>query len=203
MKMVRAQPSGGANIIFKDDPARAKLVKFASPTLIWSTKSGSSAAQMASAKGATASVVLDLVRATRFERGFDFELGVKQGDGTVRRYTLTIFPMQVRALQGNEVRMLGTNLDNTGYHEYRIAVRPDGIAQVYLDNTPLGLLAGEIVPDEEGIKESYMRIGKTVSRGDFIAHLAAAGFDTDGAFAPSAEGPSVKMQAGEEDREEL
>ncbi len=191
MKMVKTLASGACNIIFKDDETRPGA-KFSSPTLFWTNK-GDELAD--TANGATAKIDLELIQASDAQRGFDLEFCLKQADGKLRKYLLTIFPMQVRALQGGEVRFIGLDLDNTsGYHEYRIAVRKDGMAQVYYDNRLLAVFAGEIAES----KSPYVRFGKTISEGNMIAHLASVGLDTNGAYAP---GPrdGGKRQKGEEE----
>lgn len=189
----RALQSGAANIIFKDDETRPGI-KFSSPTMIWDAASG---AGLKAGSGVTVNLVLELIRASNLERGFDIEAGLKQADGTLRLYTLTIFPMQVRALLGSETRYLGTNLDNAGaYHEYRIAIRPDGVAQVYFDGRPMGTFAGQTVSGNAA-KTSFVRFGKTLPKGFLIAHLASAGLDTTGAFAAPTHG--VVPASGEKD----
>jgi len=196
-ELLKAMGSGALNIIFKDDPSRRSDIRFASPTLYWTT---GDAKNLQASKGATAEIDMQLVRATNPLRGFDFEMDMKQGDGTLRRYLLTIFPMEVQAWQGGEVRKIGYNLDNAGdSHRYRIAVRADGIAQVYFDDQPLGVLAGDVVPGEK----SFIRIGKTVSDGFLILHLGNVAFDTGGAYAPvaGAAAPSRKSHTNEDDNE--
>jgi sialate O-acetylesterase len=163
----------------KDEPERSGA-KFTSPTFFWTKplKTGEA--------GCTVAVDLDMIRAGRFERGFDLEVVRPGPDGAPRRYLVTIFPMQIRAVQGNEVRLLAGNLDNTGPREYRLAVRADGIAQVYFDGRLIGVLGGEILRGETPESSAYARIGKTVGDGDFLMRLYAAGVDEEGAFTPIA-----------------
>jgi sialate O-acetylesterase len=173
----------------KDEPERSGP-KFTSPTFYWTKP-----LEGASGTGCTVSVELHIIRAGRFERGFDLELVRPGPDGVPRRYLVTIFPMQIRAVQGNEVRVLGSNLDNTGPREYRLAVRPDGVAQFYFDGRLLGVLAGEPLRGEKTEPKSYARIGKTVSDGDFLMRLYAVGVDEEGALAPL---PGFKATADDE-----
>jgi sialate O-acetylesterase len=174
------KPLAGGFVYFcKDEPDRSGP-KFSSPTfyLTKPLKTGDD--------GCTVSVDLDMIRAGRFERGFDLEVVRPGPDGVPRRYLVTIFPMQIRAVQGNEVRLLGGNLDNTGPREYRLAVRPDGIAQVYFEGRLVGVLGGEPLRGDPAGPSAYARIGKTVGDGDFLMRLYAAGIDERGAFAPQA-----------------
>ena len=109
--------------------------------------------------------------------GVDVEIGYGG-----RRYRLTVYPMRLYAFDGSEVRILGSDLDNlSGAHRYRIAIRPDGGAQVYLDRELMGILTGEPVT---GASRPYIRIGKTFSSGEFVADLDYLAFDPSGAFAP-------------------
>lgn len=190
-----------ASFMFRDLPGR-KGSRFNSPTLFWTTRPEGAAKAFDPAKGATAAVVIDMPRATQFDHCFDLEIGLKQADGKLRRYTTSIFPMEVRATLGTEVRYLATNLDNTrDYHQYRIAVRPDGVGQVYFDDKPIGVLSGDVVEKSTiGGGNSYVLVGKTSSSGDMVARVASASFDAGGAFAPVVDRAGLPAR-GEDDEE--
>lgn len=174
--VVRGQPTGVCSLIVRDR-AVGKLP--ASPDLNWTLTQN-----IDPGAGLTVEVRLLPHRFGNANRGFDIEVGVKQTDDKLRLYSLTIFPMRLHAFQGNEVRVLGANLDNcTASHTYRLAIRGDGVAQVYFDNECLGTLAGE-VRDDGARGNSFVRIGKTTTVGEWVANLEHVAIDTGGPFEP-------------------
>jgi len=115
--------------------------------------------------------------------GCDLEVGVRQTDGRVRRYLLSVLPLRVHAFHRNEVRVLASNVDHTAPHRYRLAIRGDGIAQVYLDDDVIGTLDGDAIaaPSEPS---SYVRVGKSTTTGEWVASLHHVAIDAGGAFSP-------------------
>jgi len=174
--VVRGQPTGVCPLIVRDR-AVGKLP--ASPDLNWTLTKDIDANA-----GLTVEVRVLPHRFGNATRGFDLEAGVKQGDGKLRQYSLTIFPMRLHAFQGSEVRVLGANLDNcTAAHTYRLAIRADGVAQVYFDDACLGTLAGEL-RDNDAQSSSFIRVGKTTTEGEWVANLDHVAVETGGAFEP-------------------
>ena len=179
-RMVTASPRTCA-IRFMDKPQRGMTE---SPTLVWTTAPGGAAQSIDPRKGMTAEVVVQSSVIAHPLRGFDLEVGLKQPDGSLRRYLLSISPMQIRAFARNEVHIVRVEADNARQRiPFRIAVRPDGVAQVYAGGEPLTLLEGERI-ETEVPESSYVRIGKGVEGGEYIATIVQAAFDTEGAFAP-------------------
>lgn len=156
-----------------------------SPAIFW--KVSEAGGQIGSLEnGITVEAMLQMFRATDPFRGFDIEVGLRKSARQLIRYRISIVPMRLFAFQKNEIRLLASNLDNgTACHAYRMAIRPDGVAQVYFDGQPTGIFEGEAVEGEPSEK-SYIRIGKQVETGEFTANLNSAGFDTGGAFSPQA-----------------
>jgi sialate O-acetylesterase len=174
--VVRGQPTGICPLIVRDR-AVGKLP--ASPDLNWTfTKDFDPSA------GLTVEARLLPHRMAHATRGFDLEVGLKQRDGKVRCYSLTIFPMRLHAFQRNEVRVLGSNLDNcTKPHSYRLAIRADGVAQVYFDQELKGTLAGEVM-EKDIPAASFVRVGKTTTEGEWVAVIDQVACDSNGAFEP-------------------
>lgn len=155
-------------------------MKLASPRIFWEAYPQTTKTFDAQ-KGVTVEVKVQMYRATDPFRGFDVEVGLPRPEGGFRRYLLSILPMRLYAYQGKEIHLLGSNLDNmTDPHTYRIAIRGDGMAQVFYDGAPIGLFEGEVV---EGGGEAYLRVGKLADRGEFTANLHEVGIDPTGAFA--------------------
>jgi sialate O-acetylesterase len=182
-QMVTASPRSCA-IRFMDKPQRGMTE---SPTLLWTTTPDGAAKAIDAKKGVTAEVLVQSSVIAHPLRGFDLEVGVKQPDGKLRRYLLSISPMQIRAFGRNEVHVVRAEADNARQRiAFRIAVRPDGVAQVYADDEKLTLLEGELVDagDDNVSEASYVRVGKGVEGGEYIATVVHAAFDAAGAFAP-------------------
>ena len=174
--VVRGQPSGICPLMVRDR-AVGKLP--ASPDLNWTLTK-----DFDSSKGLTVEVRLLPYRIANATWGFDIEVGLKQSDGKFEQYLLSIFPMRLHALQHNEVRVLGGNLDNcTAPHTYRLAIRADGVAQVYFDGELKGTLFGELL-EKDIPKNSFVRIGKTTTDGEWVVNLDHVAVEAGGAFEP-------------------
>jgi hypothetical protein len=166
---------------FMDKPQRGMTD---SPMLNWTTLPGGAAQSLSADKGMTAEVLMQPSVMAHPLRGFDVEIGLKQSDGTMRRYLLSISPTQLRSYAHNEVRIIRGDADNARERvAYRIAVRPDGVAQVYRAGEKVTLLEGELLA-KDAPEASYVRVGKGVEGGEYIATIVHAAFDTGGAFAP-------------------
>ncbi len=174
--VVRGEPRGTCPLIVRDRPVRQLP---ASPELNWTL-----AKEFDATAGVTVEARLLPYRIGNPTRGFDLEAVLKQQDGKFRRYSLTIFPMRLHAFQNNEVRVLGSNLDNcTAVHTYRVTIRADGVAQVYFDGELKGTLNGELL--EKDIPEtSFVRIGKTTTEGEWVVNLDHVAVENGGAFEP-------------------
>ena len=181
-QMVTVSPRTCA-IRFMDKPQRGMTE---SPTLLWTTTPDGQAKAIDAKKGVTAEVLVQSSVIAHPLRGFDLEVGLKQPDGKLRRYLMSISPMQIRAFGRNEVHVVRAEADNSRQRiAFRIAVRPDGVAQVYADDQKLTLLEGELLDADENVPQaSYVRIGKSVEGGEYIATVVHAAFDAAGAFAP-------------------
>jgi len=148
-----------------------------SPTLAWSRKIDGFDPK----RGMTAEVQAQLYRATAPQAGLEIQLSLVV-ESQLRQYQISIAPMRVYGFQDDEIRTLGFNLDNsTRRHAYRLAIREDGIAQVYFDQQLLGTLRPTIAPAETNA-ESKLTFGKTVPRGEITANVSSVAFDLGGAF---------------------
>lgn len=160
----------------------------ASPPAFWTATP-----PLDAARGFTIEVRGEITRAGNPQRGLDLEAGVPRADGTWRRYLLTAFPMRVHTFQNNlsprtphatETVVLRTGLDPDPA-AYRIAVRPDGVAQFYVNGMLLGTSAGETLTTHAP-EQPYVRVGKTLDQGEWAATLSQVSFDPAGAFGPAA-----------------
>jgi hypothetical protein len=159
----------------------------ASPVLDWTARP-----DLDATRGLTIEVAVQ-VNATGRE-GFNIEAGIAGPQGTLRRYRLGVFPGRIvtyrnflggRVPESTETHLLCSDLDEEE-RILRMAIRPDGVAQVYDGDKVIGTTPGETVPGDS----SYLRIGKSAEGGRFSANLSHLAFDTEGAFAPAATQPS-------------
>lgn len=158
-----------------------------SPLVYWTAEP-----EVEASRGMTLEAKIYVTRVGNDTRGFDLEAGIRRSDGTFRRYLVTVFPLRVHTFQNNpaprntpalETHVLRSDLDSEPAI-YRLAVRADGIAQIYRDQELLGTTAGEIVQGEAPAR-SYLRMGKTVGGGEWATNLSHVAYDTTGAFAPA------------------
>ncbi len=204
---VAGQISGKGAVAAKGSQVRIQVRGFpgkagepASPAVFWTAGPSISAE-----KGLTLEAAIAVYEVGNAQRGFDIEAGVPQADGTFRRYLLTVYPNRVytfqntlggRVSEGRQTRLLRSDRDE-GEHVYRMAIRPDGVAQLYDGNAVIGTTKGETVKTSgDG---SYLRVGKTLAEGGWSASIFHLAFDTGGAFAPgeSAGSPSLKTAEDE------
>lgn len=145
-------------------------------------------------RGFTVEAKASVTRIADPASGFEIQAGVRLPDGGFRRYRASVFPQQVHTFQNEPgprnswavmTRVLRTDLDARPA-TYRLAVRPDGVAQIYRDRELLGTTSGEVVMARTA-EEPYLRIGKTTAQGEWAANVQHAAYDTTGAYAPAAE----------------
>ncbi len=184
-KMYLSAGGDQMRIQVKGFPPRAGFP--ASPELFWTAEP-----EIDSGRGLTLEVAVHIYDAGNAAGGFNLEACVKRADGTFRRYLLTAFPSRIytfqnfiggRVPENTHTRLLRSDMDDVA-HVFRMAIRPDGIAQLYDSGTLIGTTAGEIV--KGGDEKPYLRIGKTVQGGRWSASIYQVGFDAGGAFAPGA-----------------
>lgn len=153
----------------------------ASPVLDWTA-----CPELDPARGLTVEAAVQVNEAGG--AGFNLEAGVKQPGGSLRRYRLTVFPSRVityqnflggRVPESTETHLLRSDLDEAE-RVFRIAIRPDGVAQIYSGTEIIGTTRGETIAGDS----SYLRAGKTTEGGKWSTGLSHLAFDTGGAFAP-------------------
>jgi hypothetical protein len=135
-------------------------------------------------RGFTAGIRVQVQESPEQDRGVDLELYDARG----ARYAITITATGVYWYEGvvrgtaylpfDGFTPLAEGLDNAdGLHEYRIAVRPDRVAQIYRD----GMLIGVRRFEYRTPREAYLAWGA----GDGVmARVEWVSFDLEGAFAP-------------------
>lgn len=121
--------------------------------------------------------------------GFNIEADVAHAGGNIRRYRLAVYPGRMvayrnvlggRVPESTETHLLRSDLDEA-HRILRIAIRPDGVAQIYDSDTIIGTTEGETVPGDS----SCLRVGKSTEGGKCVANITHLAFDTGGAFAPA------------------
>ena len=136
-------------------------------------------------KGFTVEIRMQVLKSTVDARGIDFEAYLGDGYSSGDHYFVGVTTGRVLWNDGG-FKVLADKLDNhSAMHTYRIAVRPDGVAQVYRDGEFLA-----VRPPRAGIdgmnrpRGPYLQWGEGAggSEGDFlVSHVA---HDLAGPFQP-------------------
>jgi hypothetical protein len=179
-KLVRPLDRDAVQVAVPDRPIDKKAT--ASPRMFW--RSPAAAFKTVDAgKGCTVEVQALVFSATLPLSGLELHVRVPQSDGRLKQYRISIAPATVFGLNGQEVRVLGRNLNTSGSHAYRIAIRPEGSAQVYFDSKEVGTLPGEWIEKSDAAHPG-IAIGKPYDGGTFTATIERVSYDVDGAFRP-------------------
>lgn len=182
----KTNPRGGANILVRGRALRKNLP--ISPAFFWTCQP-----EVDPSKGLTVEFAGSVGRVGNYQRGFDIEIGLPQPDKKTRRYLVTIFPSRVHTFQADELRVLRSDMEE-GAAVYRVAVRADGVAQIYHNADLLGTTVGELIDADPELAKVYVRIGKTISTGEWLANISHVAIDTSGAFMPP---PSMHTSSDE------
>jgi hypothetical protein len=135
-------------------------------------------------KGLTFQVNSQMFRANLPYRGFSLEVGLSD-NAQMKIYRIDFTSMMVFAYRGEYTYILAYDIDNTGYHTYRLAIRDDGIAQVYFDHKLIGVVEPDVIEHTGHTgNRSYIRFGKLETEGDMTLNIQSVSFDPTGAFAP-------------------
>jgi sialate O-acetylesterase len=156
-----------------------------SPPFFWSIEPETSS------DGLTIEMRLHPGRIGEATRGFVIEANLPQADGSLREYIYSVFPLQLRTFQnvnegrasrGLETRVILSDMPNETAL-FRMAIRPDGVAQLYRDGDLVGTTTGVHI-EGSAASAPYVRIGKITEGGEWIATLHHVAYDPTGAFAP-------------------
>ncbi|MHC4212742.1 MAG: hypothetical protein ACYSWP_05125, partial [Planctomycetota bacterium] len=135
-------------------------------------------------KGFTVELRTKLLKVPEGTKGIDIELY----DGGSARYTLAVTDSGIYWYEGhiqgsdflsfNLFRPVTEGLDNTDkMHTYRLAVRPDRVAQIYLD----GKLIGTRPFEYRTPREAYIQLGADTGAEAIVEYYA---YDLTGAYQP-------------------
>lgn len=137
------------------------------------------------ANGMTFEIGAQLARANYPYPGFSLQVGVQNGN-KLNLYKLDFSMLTIVAYKEEFTYVLANDVDNTDDYTYRLAIRKDGICQVYFDNKLIGVVPPEVTDDKEG-KGSFISFGKLKAEGDMVVNLGSVSFDGTGAYAPAAQ----------------
>jgi hypothetical protein len=180
-KLVRPVGKDAVQIAVPDRPIEPGATR--SPRVLWNSPPDLFAS-VDPAKGCTVQLDALVFSATLPLSGLELHVRVPSPNGRVKQYRIAVAPSRVFALHGSEVRVIGHNLDTAGSHAYRIAVRPEGSAQIYFDSQELGTLPGEWIEKSAGSAGAGVSIGKPYDGGTLTATIERVSYDLDGAFQP-------------------
>jgi sialate O-acetylesterase len=179
-KLLRPLENGAVQLAVPDRPVEKDAPR--SPRMLWRSP-GDAFKSVDVSKGCTAEVHTSVFSATLPLSGLGLHVRVPYPDGRAKQYRIAIAPARVFALHEHEVRVIGYNLNTSGSHTYRIAVRPGGSAQIYFDSQELGTLPGEWIEKPEPATIG-ISIGKPYDGGALTATIEGVGYDVGGAFQP-------------------
>lgn len=136
-------------------------------------------------RGFSVEVRLQVTRSTSESRGVDLEACAYDKAGRPRRAMLTITPAAVLYNSGR-FRTLAAKLDNhSGPRTYRLALREDGVVQIYRDGKLLGTYYTTSARDPllTG-RGSYLQVGEGAGGSEADFRLEYIAYDLGGPFAP-------------------
>jgi len=152
----------------------------------WADDSNDSFGGVADGTGFTVEIEMKVTKSTSSDRGVD--MGLYVGDGTLpgKRYFVSITTTGLYFRGGNGVEQIATGLDNySQMHTYRLAVRPDGIVQIYRD---LDLIATKMadfsIDSLISADGPYFQFGDGSSGSETDFDVSYVAFDFYGAFDP-------------------
>lgn len=182
LRFVKGYDKGKAQLLVMD--RILPNVASTSPRFAWKTSSDSPLAKAELTSGCTVELSAQLFQTSLPFNSIELQLRIPFKDKKLLQYRISIVPMRVYGFNVKETRLLGYNLNNVdNFHQYRIAVRTDGTAQVYMDSKLLGILPGEIL--ENPLEEVASLVwGKLTQGGDLTANLEYISYEHRGAFQP-------------------
>jgi len=136
--------------------------------------------------GLTAEIRMRVTNSTSTDRGVDFELYIGDGALPGKRYFLSVTTNAIYWRGGGNVEQIATGLDNySQMHTYRLAVRADGIVQIYRDLFLLAVRKPDFGIDPLITAEgSYLQFGDGASGSETDFDLSHIAFDLQGSFDP-------------------
>ncbi len=154
------------------------------PTLCWETTDESPLRSFDPSKGCTLTLCAQVSDGTDPFYGLDLHLELPRQNGSLYRYRLSIQPLRIYGFTEKGVHVLAADLANTTRQcAYRIAIRPDGGAQLYMDSMPVGMLPVEEVKTT-GVAVPSFRWGKLDRKNRLDAKVSRIEMDMTGGFAP-------------------
>jgi hypothetical protein len=138
--------------------------------------------------GFSAEIAMRVFNTTSASRGVDFELYIGDGSLPGKRYFITITTTAVYWYEGGAFKTIAAGLDNfSQMHTYRIAIRDDGIAQVYRDYDLLAVRIPDFSIDPMiGTAGPYLQFGDGAAGSEADFDVGYVALDRSGAFDPKA-----------------
>lgn len=142
--------------------------------------------------GITFEAAAEMVRANMTYSGFSLQAGIREND-RLFVYKIEFTPLSIMMMKEEFIYVLGDDMDNSDLHQYRIAIRKDGVCQVYYDEQLIGVASPEIIEDKEMVaKGSYILFGKVREEGDISTNVESVSFDGTGAYSPTVKNGTIR-----------
>lgn len=152
----------------------------------WANDSSDSFGVVDDSAGFTAEIKMRVFKSTSSSRGVDFELYIGDGSLPGKRYFIAVTTTGIYWYEGGTFKPVATSLDNSSQmHTYRIAVREDGIVQIYRDEDLLAVRIADFSIDPMiNADGSYLQFGDGAGSSEADFDVSYIAFDLSGAFAP-------------------
>lgn len=154
-------------------------VKESNPPIVWKRTIATPT------DGMTLEIDAQVLRANLPYEGFSLMAGIQDND-KLNLYRLDFSPLMIVAFKEEFIYILEHDIDNSDFHTYRLAIRKDGVCQVYYDKQLIGVIPPEVVEDKTiAAKGSFISFGKVRKEGDISANVTAVSYDGSGAYSPA------------------
>jgi len=137
--------------------------------------------------GCTAEAKMRVLKSTSSTRGVDFELYFGNGTLPDRRYFISVTTTGVYWYEAGAFKQIATELDNSSQmHTYRMAIREDGIVQIYRDLDLIATRTADFSIDALISAEGhYIQFGDGASSGEADFDLNYLALDISGPYDPA------------------
>jgi len=150
----------------------------------WANDNSNSFGAVDDFTGFTAEIRMKVSKNTVSTRGVDFELYVGSGSLPGKRYLMTVTTAGLYWYEGGTFKPIATGLDNwSQMHTYRMAIRNDGLAQIYRDAELLGVRIADFSLDALVAADGpYLQFGDGTASGEVDFDVEFVAFDLSGPY---------------------
>jgi hypothetical protein len=173
-------------VVTYPEPNTIRINTGSSQRARWADDGNDSFGAVDDSAGFTAEIKMRIFKSTSSTRGVDFELYTGDGSLPGKRYFITVTTTGIYWYEGGTFKPIATGFDNfTQMHTYRMAVREDGIVQIYRDQDLLAVRIADFSIDPMiNADGSYLQFGDGASGSEADFDMSYVALDLSGAFDP-------------------